>query len=554
MARACAGSDAPGFGPPTADGRPAAADSGGAGDLAGPLLVLVSSLLVYLLVKQLTGLIADSAPGYVFHWLAVMAIAGAVFSWVSYRDLQASVALFVRGSAVFLVVYLALEPFDIPYAAIDADAPAAVFHAWGRWIGLAAALIGLGRPAGVFVAAMVVWMVRDLQTPITGFYFSDLDIRNMLEVIALVCIGACLSAAAYARQSIKDRLGVRASGMRRAGTALLAAGIGGHLGNYFYSALAKLSLDGGPLSWLLHNRLESGMLGAMEKGTMPFMASPEVTQWLYHALAQWGPLLGLGAFLAQFAAIAAPLRRRWVIGITASYDLFHLVVYLVFGLLFWKWIALNTIILAVMLRTPGRHWDRFAVLVCMVFVAGSAAFFKTATLAWYDTDGFVSVRFEAGLDDGTRIPVPNAYFASASYQVSQGRLYMPSHTGHFNFSIWGSVLSWRDAAAGWRCEPPDREQPVPAKYGPLSDLRRYVSTHHEQVLSRIDEQGIVSYYLLPHHHVPAPFVKDAFHEVDKRRIREYYYLVESVCLDLHDGRLQRRVVERNEYPMLRSGS
>ncbi|QCI78716.1 hypothetical protein E6W36_00930 [Hankyongella ginsenosidimutans] len=274
-------------------------------------------------------------------------------------------------------------------------------------------------------SALLIWMMRDLQSGLTGFYFSNLDIRNVVEAITLVSLAAGLVGSMRHAPRVSQALALNQDAVARGLLLVFAAAIGGHLGNYFYSGVAKIMLDGGPLSWVLDNRLYDGIPGALEKGTLLTAAFPALTQAEYDLFKALSVPMNFVALIAQLLAVAAPLRRRWLIWITIAYDIFHLSVYLALGLLFWKWIALNTIILTTLLAVKDEQWDKAARLTCLACALVGTAFFHTATLAWYDTPGFTSVYFEAALKNGKRVRIPNAYFLSSSYQVSQGRLWWP---------------------------------------------------------------------------------------------------------------------------------
>ncbi|WP_428407367.1 hypothetical protein [Hyphococcus sp.] len=527
------------------------ADMKTSGALGTVLFFPVATLLVYTLFRNGAHFIAVEEPGYIWAWAAVTGLSCAAFSWARYPEAPRFSQTMGRASAVFLAVYFVSEPFDIPYAALSADHPAAVFHHAGRWIGLALAGAAWFRPAALVAAAMLLWMMRDLHEALTGFYFSNLDIRNVVEVLAFAGIGFALIGAAGQRDSLRRGFRLDDETATRAGLFILAIGVGGHFGNYFYSALAKLMLDGGPLSWIFGNRLYDGVPGAVERGTLPFALSPALTQFTYDAMKAVNLPLHLASFAAQFAAVIAIFRRRWVMMLTAVYDLFHIIVYLSFGLLFWKWIALNTIFLITLSRVSDRDWTRDAAIAAVATVLFGAIFFKTATLAWYDAPGFMSVYFEAETQDGERYRVPSSYFGTSSYQVSQGRLYAPSDDGHFDFSIWGSVLTAAQRDAGRACKVPTRDAPPPERYGPVDALARFVWAWHARALERAGDDGRFNDRLYLHHHMPSPFVVRPFDLIDKREITGYYYVAESVCLSLEKGALKRDVLKRTEIPLPR---
>ncbi|HKX79949.1 MAG TPA: hypothetical protein VJM34_15640 [Novosphingobium sp.] len=515
------------------------------------LLGLFATLLGFTLLKHGTDFIANDAPQLVVGWAGAIGALSLAFLPAGYAALPRFAARCLRASSVFLALYFAIEPFAIPYAAMAADHPAVLFHGHARWIGCALAVAGLFRPSLAFASAMVLWMMRELQTGLTGFYFSTLDIRNVAEVIAFWAIGFSLVAVIARSVRMREKIAGDASGLETAASMILAAGIGAHLANYFWSGLAKLALDGGPLSWLLDNRLYDGIPAALEKGTLPLAAFPAGVAALDLALRWLMIPINLLAFAAQIAAIAAPLRRRWLILSIVAFDAFHLVVWLTLGLLFWKWIALNAIILVALAALRDEDWTRTARTTAIVFVIAGMATFRTASLAWYESPGFASPYFVARMDDGRSYRIPNAYFLSSSYQVSQGKIWAPAQGGHFNPSIWGSVLRHDDLEAGRACDVPatgrraddEGEAASPAAIG------RFVRAHHRQILPRLDARGRFDYYLVPHHHVPSLGVADPFYAADKRRIARYSFVLDSVCLSLDHGRLVRRLRKRTVLPV-----
>lgn len=522
------------------------------GQTAPILLFVIGALLLFLLVRNGTDVVVQKVPALAPLWLVIIPAPAAAFYWVTFATFETFMRRFAKAGALFLIFYFATEPFAVPHAALGDGHPAVLFHQYGRWLGVALGLAAWFRPAALYAGAMVLWFMRDLNTPITGFGFSNLDIRNVVEVLAFVGAGFTLIAATRQSQRLQGLIGLSAHGAKRAALLILAIGVGGHFGNYFYSALAKLALDGGVFSWLLDNRLYDGLPGAMEKGTYPFAAWPALGQFVYDAVKALNLPLHLVSFAAQFAAIVAIFRRKWIMGLTVVYDLFHLSVYLTYGLFFWKWVVLNAVILATLAAVPDAWWTRSARFAGAAAVLFGAIFFKTATLAWYDSPGFMSVYFEAEMQDGARVRVPSSYFHSASYQVSHGKFYAPPSSAretHFNFSIWGSVLRKKDVEAGRACAPPQHETPSPAQFGPLEAMSAYIAAHHAAALAKAGPDGRYRPWPYIHHHLPSPLVKTPFDAVRLSDIKTYHYVAESVCLGLENGRLQRDVIARSEFPV-----
>src|SRR3546814_11027254 len=71
--------------------------------------------------------------------------------------------------------------------------------------------------------------------------------------------------------------------------------------------------------------------------------------------------------------------------ITVFYDITHVVIFIVSGILFWKWILMNLAIVAAFTSLRHQRFDGFVRLVGVVAVIGGTLVFFAARLAWYDT-------------------------------------------------------------------------------------------------------------------------------------------------------------------------
>jgi hypothetical protein len=513
-------------------------------------LLLAPLLLFFLQFRQSVDFVAVSAPEGVWIWSGLVALLTiALAAMARWADLPVWARRFGLASSVFILFYFAIEPMVMPRVGLEAGHPAILFHENARLAALALALLGFWRPGFVWGAAMVLFLARELNPTVTGFYFSTLDIRNVAETLVWTMGGICVITGLARWPKMRDVLGLDAATTQRALLFVIAAGIGAHLGNYFWSALAKLAMDGGPFSWLLHNDLRGHMLGSIEKRILPYYFSPALTEAVWQAFAWLNRPMVVASFALQLFAVVAPWRRRWLMASTIAFDLFHLFIFASLGLFFFKWICLNLIIFWTLAAIRDEEWDRNVARVAILFVVAGAAVFKTAMLAWYDSGSFVSPFFEAEMADGTRHRVPSAFFASSSYQVSQGRMFVPEGSRHFTYYHFGSTRRWADYQTQARCELPVRASDTPAQFGPLETVGRFVGEAHAIALERADERGVFNWWPYPHHHVPWPWVEEPFYAADKREVVRYHFVLESICQTLENGRVKRRVRLREEWPV-----
>lgn len=517
------------------------------------VIALGMALAIFVALKYVVGAY-PSAGAWIMGAAAVFAFAGGFWN---HADLSPALSTFIRAFAAILAVYLLVEPFELPMTeGLLGDNPSIAFlYQNGRYLAVAAAVIAWYRPSFTLIPAVMVWELRRLNPLVTGFDFSVLDVENVVEVIVFLVIGTFLVELArrLALRVAQFEPGLRIDTIRAnvtfAAMAMLFVAIGAHLGNYFYSFVAKLSLDGGPFTWVLDNQTYLGVPIGMERGAFPLTNWPELSQATYDILKASVLPMNVFVFIAQAAALFAFSRRRVLIGLTLLYDVFHLGVYLCFGLLFYKWIALNTIIVIVFSRMRDESFAPGLRFFGAIAVIAGTLVFDTARLAWYDSPGFLSPYFEAHTSDGKTYRVPPAYFRSASYQASHSRFYVPKGNEHFPVTKWGSFLNYSDLLSARRCEVPKRAQTNDERFGPIERVGDYMRAQHRAILEGADANGVYNYYRYPHHHVPSPGLADPFYAVDKRRVISYSYVLESVCVSLENGHLQRKVLSRTEYPI-----
>ncbi len=141
----------------------------------------------------------------------------------------------------------------------------AQFVDWAYWPAIAAAISSLWRPSFLYPAAFYITLTGYAVHEISGFSLSRLDIQYMTEMAEFLAMSACaLSLLRWiARRSAEER-GTRV--LARIDLELLATciafiAVGLHLGNYFWSGVAKVNLGPEPWSWALENPTQNMMLG-----------------------------------------------------------------------------------------------------------------------------------------------------------------------------------------------------------------------------------------------------------------------------------------------------
>ena len=98
--------------------------------------------------------------------------------------------------------------------------------------------------------------------------------------------------------------------------------------------------------------------------------------------------------------------------------------------------------------------------------------------------------------------------------------------------------------AGRECRQPATTSAPDASYGSLHNAAAFVRAQHVAMGERV-----LDYRLLPHHHMPSPFLAEPFAAIDRDEILRYDLVLDSVCLSVENGRLKRQIMKRDVWPL-----
>lgn len=323
--------------------------------------------------------------------------------------------------------------------------------------------------------------------------------------------------------------------------------IGIHLGNYFHSGIAKLELNGGPFVWVLENPTYQLVHTALELGTFPFASSPALTAWLV------GFSEGLGLYLInwltlgfQLLCLFAVLRRRWLLIMLLAFDLQHIGIFLLTGVMFWKWIAINTACVLALRYLPLEKFDRPTVLLAAAGLVLALPIFFVARLGWYDTNALNQLYAVAELQDGRQVRLPSNYFGPFSVNMAQGD-FANALPDMFGTSTMGTTMRAKDMRLALEgCEKIERTAPADRKF--TADLLTEFSTYYHRVaLDKADKtSGRLDYDYYPHHIWSVPWLFKEAQQIDVRQIVAYRWQFVTVCADWTGGQRQSQELSRRE--------
>jgi hypothetical protein len=186
-----------------------------------------------------------------------------------------------------------------------------------------------------------------------------------------------------------------------------------HLANYAYSAVEKLSLDGGVLSWMTENPTHWLILNAQTLGTAPLGSWPWFGQ-MVDLFAKGEVGLNAITLVSQAAAIIAIAFPPFAAVMCVVYDAWHIGVAVTSGIFFWNWMLLNVVLAFAFKSFTTTFCPQFRIAL-VAFLLFSPSFFNVVNLGWYDTPAINVMRLEAITSDGRAVEVPSDFFRQHSY-------------------------------------------------------------------------------------------------------------------------------------------
>ena len=433
----------------------------------------------------------------IFACICVMSLA---FAGLRYGQLHPGFSLLLRGISLSLGVYVAAS-----WTGMSSGSPALILTMdVVRYASLAAVAASMVRPSFAMIPCVYVLVNKDVtQHALQLSWLTRTDYLPVVELGIFMTFGVIvvhlLSWLAKRGALFRSSGFAGVADARSSSVALLLMAVAIHFGNYFWSAMAKILLDGGPLDWMLENKTHLLTATAYATGNLPLGHSRELSDSVFAMLSQVYVPLNIATLVAQLVSVVAIIRIRSAIAITAFYDVTHVVIFVVTGIFFWKWILLNTVLVFALSRVREAEVRPILRVIGPLFVAGGTVVFFAARLGWYETPALNDHHFEAETETGTRYRVPTNYFLAASVTVAQQRLGSPT-TAVFPSARMGNDAQPRSApdgrarmrstAAGRasclprprRADPPPRAAASRAHPGPFgrrwSRALRLVSTPH----------------------------------------------------------------------------
>jgi hypothetical protein len=517
----------------------------------GLLLLLLATVALFAVFKTSYLRVARFHPEWLPLFFAGICLISLGFAGVRYTALHPGCSLMLRGISLSLGLYVAASWTGLG-GPRDADSGTLILAVdAARYASLIAVAASMVRPSFAMIPCMYVLVSKDVTQHVLQLpWLTRTDYLPVVELGIFITFGIIamrlVELGAQRSPLLRPSRFVRFPDARSTSVALLLIATAIHFGNYFWSAMAKMTLDGGPLVWPLANETQLLTATAYATGHLPLGHSRELSATVFSVLGEVFVPLNIVTLTVQALSVVAITRIRWAMAMTAFYDLTHIVIFLVTGIFFWKWILLNTVLLFSLRSVKETEFRPIIRVLAPLFVVGGTLVFFAARLGWYESRALNDHYFVAETEAGARYRVPTNYFLGASVTAAQQRL--GSLTAPvFPTLVWATTLNngiRRTAERECMSQPMAAK---PAYAGRENQIQRFVQQHHAQITALLDRDGRFPYDWYPHHIWSNPFMFKDFNRLDKRTIVRYWYVVEAKCVDVQADRLRPVIRERHEF-------
>ncbi len=488
---------------------------------------------------------------------AILILIVLALSPIRSRDVARPLLITHRTVFLLFTAYWAVSWPAVSESYWAGDAYARFLYVEARWVAVAAGILAMFRPGfGIVPVALMAWK-KHLMAAQFGFSLNATDYYPVAELSLYMtfAIGTAAAGAGLSRR-MRWREGWSPARAWSLGDAGFLGAFAIHMANYFYSAVAKMTLPGaGPLTWIMENETHDIMMATWAIGLGPLHQTGVLAVAGHEFMANLTQPVNAITVLAQLAGIVCLLRLRWAMAMTAIYDALHVIVFVTTSILFWKWMTLNLGLLIALghlrkTHAPDRGPPWPLVVMSIAVLILSPLIFRVAWLGWFDTGTLNRVTVEAEMADGRRLAIPNTYFLEGSAQLTKSVIGSPFE-GHFDrIGVFGKAdRGYRQMLKANACELPVAPVSGLSKsFARDPRLERYFRYHHDHILALSADGRRPNTWLFPHHNWSNPALYREFSRVEVADIRAYHYIVESICFGYDgDGGVAETVLLRGSH-------
>lgn len=219
--------------------------------------------------------------------------------------------------------------------------------------------------------------------------------------------------------------------------------------HYVKPAWSKARLGPRWWSWAWENRTDFIIASAYNCGWARFV--PErVVRRLLRAIRPWDRFLNISAMLVEASPLLGLLDLRVFVAVVSATIVFHVVVFLCAGILFWEGIVTNAVLGATVLLLPRADTAPVfgvpgtAVAVFIIALTIPDLVWQPFHLGWWDNNFTTRIRWRVETVSGRKLDIGNDFMCPFEREFGRwiGLCYVPEPVlGH---PSWGATLFDRD--------------------------------------------------------------------------------------------------------------
>ena len=213
---------------------------------------------------------------------------------------------------------------------------------------------------------------------------------------------------------------------------------------YLRCGWGKLALDAdasGWFNWLNHGHIYFLLFATHANGWLGHLDSETIAS-IALRVSKLDPLMVAGTILLECGAVFALLQRRILMGFLAGWIAFHLCVFGLSGIFFWKWILVEAALLSMFFARGSRRafpiFTRGFVWLSIPLIIGGMWWYRPTNLAWFDSPLSYTYRFIGTGESGAQYPLPPVVFAPYDYQFTLGNFHYLADASGLDVT-WGAI-------------------------------------------------------------------------------------------------------------------
>ncbi len=493
--------------------------------------------------------------------LSAAVILGLSGAWITSKSLPKSFRILLRLISGFFGFYLLITFPTFITADMPSDQAALINY--GRYI---AALMAFG---GCFLPSLtiapltyVIWYKAVLSEQL-GMIISSTDYIPLIEIGVFLVISMIVYQFIIIIPVCSKLLDKKETAPNHEDKSenlltlekVFLCGLAVHFANYFYSGWKKIFLGDHFYSWFLYNDTGNLILNAIELKQFPLSFSLFLSKITYETFEFFVIPANLIIFIGQLFALIALSRIRWALWATLFYDLTHILIFLVSGIFFYKWILLNTSVVIALKTIEHKVITPALKLLLISIILLAPTIFFVARLGWWDTPAVNVERFYALTSDGRQIEIPSNYFGAFSVRFAQQRLIRDKSDGFFPTGTYGITQSQRtmELAENRQLEiiKPEGGDIIDFYFSKTpNNIEDFIQKYHIWAVSKQKNHQNWPYDYYTHHIFSTPWEYKEFSNIDLEDIVAYRYSNQSAYLGYKDGAFTKSVIRENHHDIV----